>query len=203
MTYQGRTISSTTSRKDGSRIQAHYYACGGYVMKGRSTCEKFLLRKEPLESLLMEKIQHRLGDLLAGEGESVLRQFIEEEISAQGADPRREMDQIRARIAEIDQRASVLSEGLSEETRGFVDDKLRDLAAEKRRLQRRFEEQGKVPYEPIDAGVVLRHGMAALRDLPHLLESGSLEETRSASRSRCEKSRPRFCRSRDSRLSVW
>ena len=67
-------------------------------------------------------------------------------------------------------------EGLSEETRGFIDSKLRDLGAEKQRLQRRLEELESAPYEPIDAEVVLRHGMTALRDLPRLLESGSLEE---------------------------
>ncbi len=89
---------------------------------------------------------------------------------------RREMGQVRSRIAEIDHKASVLLEGLSPETQGFIDSKLRDLGAEKRRLERRLEELETVPYEPIDAEVVLRHGMAALGDLPRLMESGSLEE---------------------------
>ncbi len=174
--YQGRTIRSTKIRNNGTKIQTLYYACGGYVMKGRSACEKFLLRKEPLEALLMEKIHHRLESLLAGEGESVLRQFIEEEIAAQGQDPRRELGHARSRIAEIDRKADVLLESLSEETRGFVDGKLRDLAAEKQRLQHRLEELESAPYEPIDADALLRHGMAALGDLPRLMESGSLEE---------------------------
>ncbi|MBZ5640998.1 MAG: hypothetical protein LAO51_19845, partial [Acidobacteriia bacterium] len=32
------------------------------------------------------------------------------------------------------------------------------------------------PYEPIDVELVLREGLASLRNLPRLLESGSLEE---------------------------
>ena len=87
-TYQRRTALSTKYRTDGTRIQTLYYACGGYVMKGRSACEKFLLRKEPLEEL--------------------------------------------------------------EST----------------------------PCEPIDTEAVLRHGMAALRDLPGPLEAASPEERR-------------------------
>ncbi len=89
---------------------------------------------------------------------------------------RREMGQVRSRIAEIDHKASVLLEGLSEETKGFVDGKLRDLGTEKRRLQRRIEDLETVPYDPIDAGAVLRHGMAALSNLPRLMESGSQEQ---------------------------
>jgi hypothetical protein len=65
--------------KDGSKIKTLYYACGGWVMKGASACEKFLIRKEPLEDLLLETIQRRLQSLLAGEGETILRGYIEDE----------------------------------------------------------------------------------------------------------------------------
>ncbi len=174
--YQGRTINSTKYRKDGTKIKTLYYACGGWVMKGATACEKFLLRKEPLEDLLMETIQGRLQSLLAGEGEAIFKSYIEEEIAAQGQDPRRELATIRARVAEIEEKASVLLEGLSADTKAFVDAKLRDLGTERRRLQSRREELEAASYTPIDADVVLRHGMEALRNLPRLLESGSLEE---------------------------
>jgi DNA invertase Pin-like site-specific DNA recombinase len=174
--YQGRTINSTKHRKDGSKIKTLYYACGGWVMKGASACEKFLIRKEPLEDLLLERIQDRLESLLTGEGESILRQYIEEEIGAQGQDPRRELATLRARIKEIDVKADVLLEGLSADTKGFVDAKLRDLGVERRKLQSRCEALEAIPYDPIDADAVLRGGLASLRDLPRLLESGSLED---------------------------
>jgi hypothetical protein len=173
--YQGRTINSTKFRKDGSKIKTLYYACGGWVMKGASACEKFLIRKEPLEDLLMETIQGRLESLLSGEGESILRQY-EEEIAAQGQDPRRELTTIRARIGEIDQKANVLLEGLSADTKGFVDAVLRDMGSERRRLQNRQEALETAPYDPIDAELVLRNGMASLHDLPRLMESASMED---------------------------
>ncbi len=174
--YQGRTINSTKRRKDGSKIKTLYYACGAWVMKGKSACEKFLLRKGPLEEVILEEIQTRLKALLEGEGERLLRHYIKEEISAQGGDPRRDLARVRARDAEIDQKAGVLLEGLSPETKGFIDSKLRELATEKRRLQRRLEELEAAPHEPIDPDAVLREGLASLRDLPRLLESGNIEE---------------------------
>src|SRR5262249_40059568 len=64
----------------------------------------------------------------------------------------------------------------SPETKDLLEGKLRDLAGEKRALQRRVEELDALPFEPIDAEAVVRDGMAALRDLPRMLESASLEE---------------------------
>jgi hypothetical protein len=75
-------------------------------------------------------------------------------------------------MSEIDQNASVLLEGMSADTKGFVDAKLRDLGSEKRRLQNRREELETTPFDPIDADAVLRGGLASLRDLPRLTESG-------------------------------
>jgi hypothetical protein len=95
---------------------------------------------------------------------------------AQGEDPRRELATVRARITKIDQKASVLLEGLSADTKGFVDAKLRDLGSERRRLQNRHDELETAPYDPIDAEAVLESGLASLDRLPRLLESGSLED---------------------------
>ena len=78
-------------------------------------------------------------------------------------------------LAEIDQTASVVLEGASPETRPFIDTKLRELAAEKRRIQERLDELDAVDRPAIDADAVVRSGLAALRDLPRLLESANIE----------------------------
>jgi hypothetical protein len=145
-------------------------------MKGASACEKFLIRKEPLEDLLLETIQGRLQSLLAGEGETILRGFIDNELAAQGQDPRRELTTVRARISEIDEKANVLLENMSADTKGFVDAKLRDMGTERRKLQARSESLETAPYDPIDAEAVLRDGLASLHDLPRLMESASMED---------------------------
>jgi DNA invertase Pin-like site-specific DNA recombinase len=173
--YQGRTINSTKHRKDGSKIKSYYYACGGWVMKGSSACTKHLLRRDPLEELLLDTIQARLLNLLSGEGERLLRQFVDEEIAAQGLDPRREKATLRARLAEIDQTASVVLESASPETRPFIDSKLRELAAEKRRLQERLDELEAIDRPAINADAVVRGGLAALQDLPRMLENANIE----------------------------
>ena len=52
--------------------------------------------------MLLGTVRGQLERLLAGGGEAILRRFVEEEIAGLGQDPRREMDQIRARLVEID-----------------------------------------------------------------------------------------------------
>ncbi len=174
--FQGRTSNSRKRRRDGTKIQTCYYACGSFVMKGASTCEKFMIRKEPLEALVLDMIRKRLQALLDGEGERLLRELLDEEVAALGLDPGPEMKEIRARITEIDRKAGLLLDGLSAETKAFIDAKLRDLAVERDRLQRRLEELASLPQETIDADAVLREGLAAIHELPLLMESGSLEE---------------------------
>jgi site-specific DNA recombinase len=174
-TYQGRKSNAGKRHKDGSKIETFYYACGGWVMKGATACEKHLLRRDPLEQLLLETIQDRLQTLLSGEGERLLRRYVDEEIAAQGLDSRREKATLRARLGEIDQTASVVLEGASPETRPFIDSKLRELAAEKRRLQDRLDELDAMDRPAINADAVVRDGLAALHDLPRLLDTANIE----------------------------
>lgn len=183
--YQGRTVNASKRRKDGSKIQTRYYACGGFVNKGRATCEKFLLRKIPLEEYLLDDIRDRLKTLLDGEASDLLKEFLAEELATRGPDPRREKGQIRARLLEIDRKADVLLETMTDDISDFVNTKLRDLATEKRRLQARMEALDEMPYEPIDADTVLRDGLTALQDLPRL--TCSPEAWRSA-RNSCRRS---------------
>ena len=124
-------------------------------MKGASACAKFLIRKEPLEELLMETIHVCLQSLLAGEGEKLLMSYIEEEFA---------------------EKANVLLENMSADTKGFVDAKLRDMGTERRKLQARSESLETAAYDPIDADALLRNGLASLHDLPRLMESASMED---------------------------
>jgi hypothetical protein len=63
----------------------------------------------------------------------------------------------------------------SPETRPFIDSKLRQLAGEKRRHQERLDELEAVDRPAIDADAVVRDGLAALHDLPRLLENANIE----------------------------
>ena len=106
----------------------------------------------------------------------MLRRYIEEEIGPPAADSGRERADIRSRIADIDRKAATLLDGLSEETRGFVDAKLREMAAEKRRLESRLETLQPRDGQQVHIDQMLRDGLAALKDLPRLLEVGKIEE---------------------------
>ena len=144
-------------------------------MKGTATCDKFLLEKKPLERFVEAQIAERVQSLVSGEGKALLKQYISEEIAAQDG-PRREAARLHALVTQIDQKADILLDGLTEETRGFVNKKLRDLATERRRLQRRLQELESVSPDPIDADAVLEQGLEKIQDLPRRMQSSKLEE---------------------------
>ncbi len=58
----------------------------------------------------------------------------------------------------------------------FVNEKLRDLAVEKRRLQQRLQDLESGPADPIDADALLKGGLEKLRDLPRRMEASTLAE---------------------------
>lgn len=72
--YQGRVTNSAKRRQDGSKIRTLYYACGGYVMKGTSTCGKFLLQRAPLERFVEGLVADKIQALIRGEGIDILEE---------------------------------------------------------------------------------------------------------------------------------
>ena len=61
-------------------------------------------------------------------------------------------------------KASVVLESASPENRAFIDSKLRELAAEKRRHQERLDELQAIDRPVIDADAVITDGLATLGD---------------------------------------
>jgi hypothetical protein len=105
----------------------------------------------------------------------LLGQYVAEEIATHDG-PRREAARLRARFSQIDRKADILLEGVTEETQAFVNRKLRDLATEKRRLQQRLQELDLASPDPIDADAVLVQGLKKVQDLPRRMKSSRLED---------------------------
>jgi site-specific DNA recombinase len=173
--YQGRVTNSTKRRQDGSKIRTLYYACGGYVMKGTSTCQKFLLQKEPLERFVEGLVADKVQALIRGEGIDILEKHVAGGEAARNR-ARREAARLRACVVQIEKKASLLLEGLTEDTQDFVNGKLRELATDKRRFQRQLQELESNQQTSTDAPSCLEQGLQTIRELPRRLTEARLPE---------------------------
>jgi DNA invertase Pin-like site-specific DNA recombinase len=127
----GYTVNSGRKRKDGSNIKTLYYACGGYVNKGNSVCQRRVIRKEWLEGWVVEHIESILKEYFGTqEGLKKIRRMIEEEIKSAVPQIGEELDQVEARISAIKQTTTNLIENLTSTNREYVDTRLIEMKRE-------------------------------------------------------------------------
>ncbi|MDP8240827.1 MAG: recombinase family protein, partial [Candidatus Hatepunaea meridiana] len=127
----GYTVNSGRKRKDGSNSKTLYYACGGYVSKGKSVCPRRVVRKEWLEEWVVEKIEAMLKEYFGTpEGLEKIHRMVEEEINGMVPQIGKELDQVEGRIQEVKQTISNLIENLTSTNREYVDARLVELKRE-------------------------------------------------------------------------
>ncbi|MDP8228818.1 MAG: recombinase zinc beta ribbon domain-containing protein, partial [Candidatus Electryoneaceae bacterium] len=127
----GYTVNSGRKRKDESNPKTLYYACGGYVGKGKSVCPRRIVRKEWLEEWVVSKIEAMLKKHFGTpEGLEKMRRMVESEIDSMVPQIGKEFDQVDVHIREIKQTISNLIENLTSTNREYVDARLVELKRE-------------------------------------------------------------------------
>ena len=127
----GYTVNKGRKRKDGSNSKTLYYACSGYVNKGKAVCERRVIGKGFLEDWVVDQIETMLKQYFAtSEGLKEVRQMVEAEIAGERPDVGSEIDQVEARMKEIKQTISNLINNLTAANREYVDARLVELKRE-------------------------------------------------------------------------
>ncbi|MDP8239965.1 MAG: recombinase family protein [Candidatus Hatepunaea meridiana] len=127
----GYTVNKGRRRKDGSNVKTLYYACGGYTSKGNSVCQRRIVRKEWLESWVVDHIESLLKEHFGTpEGLKKIRRMVEDEISSMVPEIGEELDQVEIGILDIKQTISNLIENLTLTNREYVDVRLVELKRE-------------------------------------------------------------------------
>jgi hypothetical protein len=81
-------------------VRAYYYACGGYVGKGRAVCQRAVIPREWIEAWVLEQIGGIVRDLLENGGEKKLRKMIEQELAGVGRSDGSELAALRRYISD-------------------------------------------------------------------------------------------------------
>jgi hypothetical protein len=153
--------------------------CTGYVLRGRSVCGPHSVADHELSGFLWRVVGNEVRALL---GTTDLGRRVRERVRAlleeqQKEEVGRDPAPLRARIAGIDARVSLILGGLSAENLRLADGELTRLGQEKRELELRLQEAGlKARTEDLDASVKAAMKRLALLSKP--VESVPVEEAR-------------------------
>jgi site-specific DNA recombinase len=174
---QGHT---TTSGKRNGHLKNFYYACGGFTMKGRSVCKRYLLRRDSLEKPVFEALGRRLKMMA---GTDYLQERVKAELANQNSPDNRSAETWRAKMADVEARMKRWEEAIE---RGVNLDlaaaKLNDLAKEKAALESKLRAAQAVGNKTQDVAAAVAQIMAGLDNLDEVLAQGSVAEVKAVLR---------------------
>jgi site-specific DNA recombinase len=173
---QGYTHRNGYRRADGTEGASYDYVCGGYRTKGKSVCKRYRLRRDPFETLILDRVEKRLRKHLARGGEGILRKFIAEEIVAKTPDPGEEITKLKSELASLEAEADRLLDIATPANRDFVDERLGKIRVRRQELEPRLADLERVDYQPVDIEAATRDALAYLARFRDVLEEGTLEQ---------------------------
>jgi DNA invertase Pin-like site-specific DNA recombinase len=154
----------------GPKVETYYYICGGYRTKGTAVCQKHLFPREMIESYVLERIGARLQEFMVKGGRSLLEQIVKEEVEPKNGSAE-EVDCVRLTRDAIRQKIDTLLDSLTPTNKEFIDEKLRNLKAERDRLEARLIALD-APMQHVDVQSIVDDGIARLAGLGQLLAHG-------------------------------
>jgi hypothetical protein len=175
----GYTVNKGRRRKDGSNVKTLYYACSGYVNKGKSVCQRHVVRKDWLEEWIVGKIEEMLKEHFGTpEGLANMRRMVEEEIESSVPQVVDELDTVEARKREVKQTITNLIENLTSTNREYVDARLVELKRELTVLESKCLELESAGAEKTKIGHVIDQAVELAGEFKTAFAEGSIEEKR-------------------------
>ncbi len=181
--YCGQTTTKGKRKTSGEPVKTASYFCSGYLAKGRTVCIRRAVPNDEMEALIWRRVDSRLAVFLDAGGEDLLAKMIAEEIGDSGTNPAEQAGKLRARLATIKEKASVLLDTMTENTKVFVQEKLAELSRERGRIEAALAERDAAPQvEPVDLRALASELRAYVGRLDEIRTCGSVEEQKTSLR---------------------
>jgi len=133
----------------------HYYQDSGYINKGRSVCSSFLIRKNKIESFVVNSIKE---NILASNLESKLQHIVEKQLEARHTGKSLSLERIEKALAtnkiQMDNIIDAISQGVKVDT---VLERVKQLEAEHDRLVQEKEKIEKASVSKDDVKDLARN----------------------------------------------
>ena len=176
--WQGYRTNGGKKRKDGSRSVNEYYACGGYVMKGNSVCERDIIRRDVIEGLVIDTIGENIRQMLEAADPIELRSLVRQHLGVAEEGASEELRRLRAQREEIRAKINNILDNITRENREFADQRIAELKQELLELSPRIEELERATGMQVDLDEAVREMTGMLSSFGEVMQEGSIDERR-------------------------
>ncbi|MBN1810001.1 MAG: recombinase zinc beta ribbon domain-containing protein [Planctomycetes bacterium] len=176
--WQGYTKQAGRKNDDGSVIKNYYYACGGYVTKGNSVCQKSLIQSDAIENMLIDEIGLNLDEFINEGGDELLRKVLTEIVSGDVPSSSAELSELRLKKSAIESKINNILDNITEANREFADKRITDLKRELYDFLPRLEELEAASENHIDIDELMLSVRDYMKRFKEIVQTGTVDEKR-------------------------
>ena len=138
--YQGVTIQKGKINLDGTRCKNFYYACGGYISKGKSVCQKNSIPQQVLEKTAIDALLGYYAKYLEEGGKELLIKAIKSQLKCEDRDISNALIRNREELRKIEPVINNLLDNITPKNREAVDKRIKQLQKKRKQLENIREE---------------------------------------------------------------
>jgi DNA invertase Pin-like site-specific DNA recombinase len=174
--YQGVTRTKVKRRLDGTRVKTFYYACGGYITKGRSICEMNAIGQKVLEETVIKMILDFYKPLLDKGGRKKLAEAIKNQIGSEAEEFIAARKRAQRQLNKINKTINNLLDNITSINRELVDQRLTELKQQKHQFETRLEELDRLVVSQAEIKNMVADAMQFISSLEFTLSEGLAQE---------------------------
>jgi hypothetical protein len=180
--YQGVTRHKGKKRSDGTRVTTRYYGCGGHVTKGNKVCQMNPIPQAELEARVIDTVLDCYKPYLAEGGRRRIAKAVKEQIGSEGEDLTAARKRAEAEFQEVTRIVNNLLDNITATNREHVDQRLKELANRRQRLESRLDELDRLSASQAEVKTTVGDAMKFLSGLEFTLRNGLPQEKLTALR---------------------
>lgn len=180
--WQGCTTKGGKKRLDGSSSVNEYYACGGYVMKGRSVCERQVIRRDVLEDLVVGTIGGLIRQMLEAADPREFREMVRQHLGMEAEATGGELAAMREQATQLKAKINSILDNITEANREVANERIAELRKELAETTSRIEGMERAGAAKVDLDAAAQEMLGYLRSFGEVMREGSMDERRAVVR---------------------
>ncbi len=181
--YEGFTQRARPG-KNGQVTKTFYYACGGYIRRGKSVCGLNAVPQEHLEEAVIEAVLDHYARYAGEAGRRLLAREVRSLLGLEDDQVGESQKAVRAELAKIESTTRRLIDNVTPGTRAVAERRLKELEAERTRLTAKLESLERLGMSKAEVADLIEDTTAFISKLEPTLRDGPLEQRQVAMR-RC------------------
>ncbi len=182
--YEGYTMRSSKAAADGERVKTYYYACGGYIRRGKSVCDLGEVPQLKFEDAVIRAVVGYYQRYTGEDGKLVLGTEIRKLLGVEGDEVGQTQEKLKKQLDKLDATTRRLLDNITPANTAAVERRLREIDVERVTVAAKLEALERVGLSKAEVRDLIHETSGFISGLEARLREGPLGNRQAALR-RC------------------